>query len=1097
MKRKRIAGALGVTVLFLVLLIAIVGSTQARVSASPRAAPATTWVVTSTADSGPGTLRQALLDAAGGDTITFDPAMFPPGNPVTITLTSGRLPDIAQGNLTIDASDAGVVLDGSSLGDPAADGLRIASDGNVVQGLQIRNFPGAGIQFDSGASDNLIGGSNTTPGGLCSGACNLISGNGNQGINVWGSGTTGNTISGNYVGTNASGTAALPNGGYWGVGIGGGAQNNHIGGDSAAERNLISGNLGNGIEIQGNGTTNNTVTDNYIGTDASGMAALPNGHSGVSVLWGAQENSVGGSLAGEGNLISGNTYNGVSIQGSGTMSNTVSGNLIGVDATGVGVLGNSGNGIWIGEDAQWNVVGGTTPEERNIISGNGEDGVQIAGSETLSNTVSGNYVGTDVSGTSSLPNGNDGVRIENQSSHNVIGGDSPAERNVVSGNNWSGISMGGSAAQNLVIGNYIGTDASGSAPLGNGQAAHQAGVAIYGNAHHNRVEGNVISGNNSVGVAIDLGSGTDHNAVVGNYIGTDASGATPLGNTWTGLYIADGASDNLIGGATLAEGNLIAHNGEYGLFTWGENTLRNTFSHNRIYGNGTQGIELTDGGNLELFAPMLIEVTPDAVSGLAVPGSTVEVFTDDGDQGRTFEGSATADGSGSFSLTQPGGFALAHVTATTTDAEGNTSEFSAAYAPGRDVAVAAVYVPQSRQEIDVPLTPLVRVGNGGTVPETFVVTAVITHAGLRVYQDQQTVTNLGPLHYQTLVFSPWTPVALGSHAFEATVQPATPDDDPTNDRMNLAFSVVDSRVDLWSRDNPDDDGQEPAVGPVWQSPDLWVRNQADGLPEPQDPINNITNTVYVRVRNRGNLTATGATVTVYWHPPALAIGQSWWQPIGTADVGDVAPGEIYTMSMEWLPQISGVLTVPYHTCLIDVISSTKDLPPEWWDVAGSNNIEQRNVDIISPTAGMASAAASATVVSTTFSVGNPYAREDLVDVLVDAARVPSNSEVRLDLGKLFDRWLQVGQDSLSGATIVSGTTQIALPGGGQAVVGGLPLAAEELVEVSLEVRGLGGRQAQIDVSERIGGVVLGGSSLQVQGWITHEIYLPLVLRSSP
>jgi hypothetical protein len=363
-----------------------------------------------------------------------------------------------------------------------------------------------------------------------------------------------------------------------------------------------------------------------------------------------------------------------------------------------------------------------------------------------------------------------------------------------------------------------------------------------------------------------------------------------------------------------------------------------------------------------------------------------------------------------------------------------------------------------------------------------------------VYENEQVVTGLDPLHYRTVALSSWMPDTLGACEFEAIVAPTAPDDDAANDKLSLAFDVVDSRVDLWSRDNPLDDGQEPFTGPVWQSPDLWVRNQADGLTDPQDPINNVTNTVYIRVRNRGNMEATAATVTVYWHPPALVVGQSWWQPIGTAGVGNVAPGDATTVSLEWRPQVTGVPTVPYHTCLLDVISSTEDLAPVFWDVAGSNNIEQRNVDIISPTAGLALQMAPVPVVSTSFSVGNPYAREELVDVLIDASGVPPDGEVRLDLGDLFDRWQQVGQGSLSGAAVVSGTTQIALAGRGEAVIGSLPLGAEELVEVSLQVIGLGGRQAQIDVSERIGGVVLGGSSLQVKGVASYAIYLPLLNR---
>ena len=111
MKTKNLLVSL---VLGLGLMLALLWLLNAR-PASVTAAPAATITVTSTADSGPGTLRQALLDAPSGDTITFDPAVFPPGSPVTITLTS-RLPHITQGNLTIDASDAGVILDGGSIG---------------------------------------------------------------------------------------------------------------------------------------------------------------------------------------------------------------------------------------------------------------------------------------------------------------------------------------------------------------------------------------------------------------------------------------------------------------------------------------------------------------------------------------------------------------------------------------------------------------------------------------------------------------------------------------------------------------------------------------------------------------------------------------------------------------------------------------------------------------------------------------------------------------------------------------------------------------------------------------------------------------------
>jgi hypothetical protein len=191
----------------------------------PQNMEANTLVVSNTADSGPRTVRQALLEAVNGDTITFDPVVFPPRSPVTITLTSGPLPTIKQGNLTIDASKSGVILDGSELAEGV--GLLIVSDGNVVKGLQILSFPDNGVLIHNGASKNFIGGSNFSPGGTCSSECNLISNNGNDGVMIQGTGTMSNTISGNYIGTDVNGMTALGNN-YRGVFILDGAQHNTV-----------------------------------------------------------------------------------------------------------------------------------------------------------------------------------------------------------------------------------------------------------------------------------------------------------------------------------------------------------------------------------------------------------------------------------------------------------------------------------------------------------------------------------------------------------------------------------------------------------------------------------------------------------------------------------------------------------------------------------------------------------------------------------------------------------------------------------------------------------------------------------------------------
>jgi hypothetical protein len=1172
-------------------------------------APLATIVVTSALDSGPGTLRQALLDASGGDVINFDPIVFPPASPTTIGLNSA-LPDIITDNLTIDGSSAGVSLDGSATPDGTNGFVVNGADYVTIKGLQIFNFQGNGVEIQPGSSHNTIGGNNGSPGGACTGECNLISGN-DQGITIEGSGADYNVVSGNYIGTDVSGTASIPN--KTGIYIISEASNNTVGGHTLAERNLISGNGGNGISISSN-SNNNTVSGNYIGTDASGTSILGNSGVGVNIDDGSQDNTVGGSEVALSNLISGNDI-GVGISAAGTMSNTVTGNLIGTDASGSAALGN-GNGVSIEEGAQFNTIGGDTPAKRNVISGNdgvgiglgspnnivignhigtdvngtfaipndaaiicsgshntiggsngspggactGEcnlisgnnEGLNIEGNGADYNVVSGNYMGADVNGTAAIPNGSHGILIL-EGANNIIGGDTPAERNLISGNGDRGILIIDNSNNNTVVGNYIGTDSSGTSILGNSGG----GVAIGGGSQYNTIGGstagmgNLISGNQGFGIYVgdlgtisnnitgnlvgtdingtsDLGNGrcgvliynaaqttiggtaqgdgnivsandncgiglwgefADYITVSGNYIGVDINGEGALGNGYNGVHIGGGANTNTIGGATISQGNTIAHNGASGVYVTGSSTLSNTISHNSIYSNTDLGIDLVDGANANVFPPLFTEVSETSVTGIAMPDAIIEIFSDNDDEGRWYEDTVIAGSDGNFTFTKAAGFTGTNVTATATDADGNTSEFTSPYSPSHDVLIAAVYAPQQRHQINVSLTPLVRVGNGGSLPETFTVTAVITRAGTLVYEDQQTVSDLNALNYNTLAFSSWLPSELGSYIFEVAVQPASPDDNPSNDRSILNFSVVDDRVDLWSRDNPSDDGGEPSSGPAWESPDLWVRNTADGLTEPQDPINNITNTVYIRVRNRGTLTATNATVTAYWHPPSLVISQDWWQPIGTIVLGEVAPGEVHTAELDWRPQITGVLTTPYHTCLIDVISSTEDTAPLSWNVQASNNIAQRNVDVISQTISTSLNMASSTPVTTTFSVGNPYAGEQLAGVIINAAVVPDESEVRLDLGDLFERWQNFGKGSLTGATVVSSTTQIALQGGGQAVISGLPLAGNELIEIVMEVHGLAGKYGKIEVSESIGGEVLGGITLLVEGKV--EIYLPI------
>lgn len=964
--------------LSLIALIAVVGTLSSTpVAALPDAPQAAgDCEVTSTADSGAGSLRACIAQLVAGGTITFNTTTFSITDPATITLFS-ELPAIITDNVTIDGSAAGVVLDGGSM--PAnTRGLVIGGASHVtIKGLQVLHFPQTGIEISNGATYVTIGGTNGTPGGACTGDCNLVSGNGDTGIEITGFSTMSNTISGNYIGTNLSGTLAIGNGTAtdgWGVIITNGASNNTIGGTAAGEGNLVSGNGylfcgpppnnyagGGGILIRGGGT-GNVVQGNTIGTDTTGMVALHNGYAGIEI-----------------------------------------------------------------EGASGNLIGGPSEEARNLISGNTcggppppRAGIRLLGND---NTIQGNWIGPDATGSSTFPNfsnGYAGIWMANGYSGNVI------RDNLLSGNDGDGIYMSG--VNTTIANNWIGTDASGTAALPNG-----GGISIW--------------------------------------------------------Y---GASGNLVGGPTVADGNVIAFNKTYGVYIVGAASVNNALSHNSIYSNTGLGIDLAEGSNAGMFPPLFTEVSTTQARGIAVPNALVEIFSDEGEEGRWFQGATLADASGAFTFTTGVPLTGTHVTATATDGDGNTSEFSSPYAPSRDVSVAAIYVPQPRHQVGVAITPTVRVGNGGTAPETFTVTAVITRAsdGAQVYSATHAVASLGALNYRTLSLAAWTPSSVGDYTVTVRAELGGPDDDPVNDEMVRAFVVADDRVDLWSRDNPDDDGQEPSLGPVWASADLWVRNAADGIAEPQDPINTVTNTVYFRVRNRGTLTATDATVTVYWHPPSLVIGQSWWQPIGTVTVTEVAPGAVYTASLAWRPQISGVLTEPYHTCLIDVIDSADDPAPDVWDVRGSNNIEQRNVDIVE----VGTAATRSAGVSSIFRVGNPYPIEQLVDVVVDASDVPIGSEILLDLGELFARWQQVDQGGLTGATVVAGTTQVTSPGGGQAVIEGLPLMGEELVEVTMMLNNLDGWQGTVRISERIGGDEVGGIDVQVVG--DYEIFLPLVLRDA-
>jgi len=448
------------------------------------------------------------------------------------------------------------------------------------------------------------------------------------------------------------------------------------------------------LDGSGAGDVSGLVIDYAYNCHIRGLFITNFERGGVIIYNGAKENTIGRPDKGYRNVISGNNMGGVHIYGSGTDGNVVSSNYIGTDVSGTVDWGNSGIGVSIGSGAQSNTIGGITEAERNIISGNDGYGVLISGSGTNKNTVSGNYVGTDVSGTADLGNSVHGVEIRSGAQSNTIGGTTEGERNIISGNDQTGVFIHGTGTNdNVVEGNYIGTDVSGIADLGNSWR----GISIGYGAQSNRIGGttlaerNIISGNNMSGVSI-YGSGTDGNVVKGNYIGTNITGTADLGNSGHGIYIHSGARLSIIGGTEQGEGNTIAFNGENGVEVKGTDTDYNRISKNSIYANGDNedlGIDLVDGGNDEISSPTItshnLEGDALTVSGNgAGENATVEFFEADSfesGEGMTYLGSLSADGAGNFSgainVAGKGFSAGDPLVATTTHTnDDNTSEFS-------------------------------------------------------------------------------------------------------------------------------------------------------------------------------------------------------------------------------------------------------------------------------------------------------------------------------------------------------------------------------------------------------------------------------------
>jgi titin len=605
-----------------------------------------TFTVTSTNNGGVGSLRQAITDANANvgstNTISFNVGG---GGPQTITPLSG-LPNITNPVVIDGTTQPGfsgtplIELNGASAG--AVNGLRISAGNSTVRGLVINRFVGA-TQFASAAisldtnGNNVIQGNylgtnaagdaalpnnvgvrSNTPnnliGGTTSGARNLISGNtGNgvdvglstDGVTIFTSGT-GTIVQGNFIGTNAAGTAPVPNG--FGANVQ--APNVTVGGSISAAGNLISGNTGFGVgallrvsnNLSPGGGSSILVQGNLIGTDVSGTLAIPNS-PGLSIN---EPNAhIGGAGALARNVISGNngvgieldtqTLNSVPVRG-GTNA-LIENNIIGLNAAGTARLPNTGNGIRV--TTLGNVIG-----PNNVVSGNGAIGSNVSGIAITTGaapnggntTIAGNYIGTNAAGTAALANTGSGIDVFR--SGNTVG-----PGNVISGNAGTGVVLSGaSATGNQVIGNLIGTDKNGTNAVPN--LLLQSGINITNGASNNLIgtpgAGNVVSGNAKHAITVCCSTATSGNTIQGNFVGTDVTGTAALGNGGIGIDVVS-AANTTIGGAGAAR-NVVSANANWGIqirtnaanIVVQGNIIGSDVTGTVSLGNGFQGIHIQD-----------------------------------------------------------------------------------------------------------------------------------------------------------------------------------------------------------------------------------------------------------------------------------------------------------------------------------------------------------------------------------------------------------------------------------------------------------------------------------------------------------------------
>lgn len=588
----------------------------------PPAVPLTN-IVTTTADSGPGSLRAAMYYAADhpGTAVQFNIPTSDPGysNGVFNIHLSGHLPPLATNGMVIDGSTQPgfsnrplIIVDGSQIlpeTGTANSGLLIYSANNQIKNLSFQRFnwngltleyadatnntiagcwlgldytgtnaagnQGQGILLQQGAAANLIGGTNAL-------ARTVLSGNQQYGIFITDLQTTNNLIQGSYLGCDASGLRAVPN---WlgGAIVVSGAHKTVFGGATPLARNILSGNTNFGLWLGDSTTASNTVSGNYFGLNAAGTAALPNTFAGMYILNGSHGNTV------TGNVFSGQPSEGLRLADPGTTGNTVQGNSFGLDATGTHAIPNGFAGLTLFNGANSNHIGGTAVTARNLLSGNGSYGLVMADFLTRGNLVEGNWLGVDSTGTNALNNGTADVGLWNGANGNWIGGVSPGAGNLIA-NSFYGVALyDNPTTNNSIRGNAIfSTIGLGIDLNADGVTANHVGGAVPGPNHYQNYPvltnaygsgpNTLLSGTlNSAALRsfwVDFyrnaapassGHGPGQAYVGTTAVTTDASGsanfALAAGGNFSGQYFSATATDQITGDTSEFSVNLLATNG--------------------------------------------------------------------------------------------------------------------------------------------------------------------------------------------------------------------------------------------------------------------------------------------------------------------------------------------------------------------------------------------------------------------------------------------------------------------------------------------------------------------------------------------------------